>query len=405
MILGQAAFLSMKIRKTKLLNLLLIAGSFLGALLLCEVLARCIYTASDIVPAHPATDPVLGHRILPFQSGHDSRGFRNAEATGDFPVVCIGDSQTYGDGIRRKSAFPQQLGRIIHKRVYNMAMGGYGPVQYYHLLNQAKELHPQKIIIAFYLGNDLLDAYYMLERLDHWKWLAADLGPDKQLDAIPLCTLPCTPVDTDDMFYAPDIITLKLKESGSLLWRVHSFLRLHSAFYSLQYASVMKPLVQRIFEREKHLHYPGAFACGAVDTIFTPGTNLRRVDLGAQRVRQGILITRRIIKLMAGKYPKNELMMVFIPTKEAVYYQYLKNKQVSLPNEYTCSVYCEKEITKYLTNAMTAAGLQVVDLFPALEKAVMEGRQIYHSSTDGHLNVAGSNLVASCLAQALEKSR
>lgn len=396
----------MTTRKTTGLNLLLIAGSLLASLLLCEVLARLIYTASDIHPAHPAADPVLGHRILPFQTGHDSQGFRNAEAAGDFQVVCIGDSQTYGDGIPRKSAFPQQLSRIIKKRVYNMAMGGYGPVQFYHLLNQAKELHPQKIIIAFFMGNDLLDAYYMTERHDHWKWLAADLGPENQLDSIPLCTLPCNPVVTVDMFYAPDIITLKLKESDSLLWRVHSFLRLNSAFYSLQYASVVKPLIQRILEREKHLQHPGAFACREVDTIFTPGTNLRRVDLGDQRVRQGALITRRIIKLMAeGNYPKKDLMMVFIPTKEAVYYRYLKNKQVALPTEYTCSVYYEKEITKWLTEAMTAAGLQVVDLFPTLEKAVLQGGLLYHSSSDGHLNVAGTRLVASCLAQALEKSR
>ncbi len=395
----------MTIRKTKGLNLLLIAGSILASLLLCEGLARIIYTPADIHPAHPAVDDILGHRINPHESGHDSRGFRNKNASGDFPVVCIGDSFTYGDGVPRKSAFPQQLARTIHQRVYNMAMGGYGPVQYYYLISRAMELHPRKIIITFYSGNDLLDAYYMVERHDYWKWLASGLGPEKQLASISPCNLPCKPAVEVDLFYAPEIITLRLKESGSFLFRVHSYLRLNSAFYALQYAGITKPLIQKLFEREQHLQHPGAFACPEVDTIFTPGTNLRRVDLGDPRVRQGALITRRIIGLMAEKYPKEDPLLVFMPTKEAVYYNCLKSKGVSLPNEYTCAVYYEREVTRFLTGAAAAAGLQVADLFPVLEGAVLQGQKLYHSSSDGHLNKVGNSLVAAHLAQVLEKSR
>ncbi|RJR40933.1 MAG: hypothetical protein C4567_10275 [Deltaproteobacteria bacterium] len=398
--------MAMNIWKHKGLNLLLIAGSILASLLLCEGLARLIYTPADIHPAHPTVDDILGHRINPHESGHDSRGFRNAEDTGDFPVVCIGDSFTYGDGVPRKSAFPQQLERTIHQRVYNMAMGGYGPVQYYYLISRAMELHPLKIVITFYLGNDLLDAYYMVGRHDYWKWLEPGLGPEKQLDSLQRCNLPCKPAVEVDLFYAPEIITLRLKESGSFLFRIHSFLRLNSAFYALQYAGITKPLIQKLFEREQHLQHPGAFACKEVDTIFTPGTNLRRVDLADHRVRQGALITRRIINLMAaGKYPKKDLLLVFMPTKEAVYDNYLKKKRVSLPNEFTCSVLYERELTKWLTGAVAAAGLQAVDLFPLLEDAVSQGQRLYHSTSDGHLNKVGNSLVAAELAQVLEKSR
>jgi lysophospholipase L1-like esterase len=398
--------MTMTIWKNKGLNLLLIAGSILASLLLCEGLVRIIYTPADIHPAHPAVDDVLGHRINPHESGHDSRGFRNADDTGDFQVVCIGDSFTYGDGVPRKSAFPQQLGRTIRQKVYNMAMGGYGPVQYYYLISQAMELHPRKIIITFYLGNDLLDAYYMVERHDYWKWLASGLGPENQLASISPCDLPCKPAVEVDLFYAPEIITLRLKESGSFLFRLHSFLRLNSAFYSLQYAGITKPLIQKFFEREQHLQHPGAFACKEVDTIFTPGTNLRRVDLADHRVRQGALITRRIIHLMVeGRYPMKDLLLAFMPTKEAVYYHCLKSKGISLPNEYTCSIYYERELTKWLTGVTTAAGLQAVDLFPLLDNAVLQGQKLYHSSSDGHLNKVGNSLVAAHLAQVLEKSR
>lgn len=396
---------AMHAKKNRSLNLLLLAGSLLAGLLFCEVLARFIYSPSDIFPAHPATDPVLGHRLLPHESGHDARGFRNQEANGDFPVVCIGDSLTYGAGIPRQSAFPQLLGRIINQRVYNMGMGGYGPVQYYQLLNQAKELHPQKIIIVLYLGNDLLDAEVMVERHACWKWLLQNSGPKDQLASIPRCKIPYKPLVIKDLYYAPDVITLKLKEGGSLVWRVHSWLRLHSAFYALQYEGVVKPLIQRIIERKKHMQQPGAFACREVDTVFTPGINLKRIDLQYPKVRQGLVVTRRIIELMGEKPYKNELLFTFIPTKEAVYYKYLKKKKVSLPAEYECLVHYEKAITAWLAKAITAGGLQVVDVFPALEKAALQGKLLYHFSSDAHLNVAGSRLVASSLAQALEINR
>ncbi len=393
----------MNARLTKRLNLLVVAVAILVGLALCEVLARFTYSAADIFPAHPETDPLLGHRLLPFQSGHDSRGFRNEKAEGDFPVVCIGDSQIYGAGIPRKSAIPQQLGRIIKRPVYNMALGGYGPVHYYQLLIEAGELHPQKIIIAFYLGNDLLDAYEMAHRHDCWKWLLQEMGPEAQLDAITHCSLAYQPLDIDDLFYAPDIITLKLKGSGSFIWKVHSFLRLHSAFYSLLYEGGVKPLIQRIFEREKHLQQPGVFSCSQVDTIFTPGINLKRIDLHEPKVRQGVLITREIIEMMARNYPQDALLFCFIPTKEAVYSKYLTEMKVSVPPEYTCSVYYEKAITKWLSGAITGAGLQVVDVLPPLENAALQGKLLYHFSSDSHLNVAGARIVASSLAQALEK--
>jgi len=395
----------MNVREIKGLKLLLVAGSILAGLLLCEVLARFTYSASDFMPAQPATDPVLGHRLRPFEAGHDARGLRNENAAGDFPVVCLGDSQMYGDGIPRKYTIPQQLSRIINKRVYNMGLGGYGPVHYYHLLKEAQELHPQKIIVGFYMGNDILDAYYMAARHDRWKWLMPEPGAEDRLDSIAPCSIPYTTPDIniEDVYSVSDIITLQLKTSDSIVWKVHSFLRLHSALYSLQYAGLVKPLIQRLFEQKKHIQRPGAFACRQVDTIFIPGINMKNFDLKDQKVRQGILITRRIIELMARDYPRDQLLFFFIPTKEAVYFQYLKNAQVALPPEFICSVHYENAVTALLTRAIKTAGLQVVDVFPALEKAALQGNLVYHFSSDVHLNVEGARIVASCLAKALEK--
>lgn len=383
-------------------NLLVLLVSLTMGLILCEAAVRLIRPASDIFPAHPATDPVLGHRLQPHQSGHDARGFRNKSAEGYFPVVCIGDSQIYGNGIRRRDAIPQQLSRLSHFPVYNMAMGGYGPLQYYQLWLDSREMKPEATIIAWFLGNDLLDAYFMATRQKYWQWLLQDKdGKNPSID-IHQCSLLHKSDPGEDVFHDPNIITIKLKESGGIIWQLHAALRLHSALYALSYEDLVKPLIQRIFEREQHLRRPGAFHTPLVDTIFIPGNNLQALDPQDDRVRTGLLITQKTIELLAAQArPKNGLIFTFIPTKENVYYDFLKEKMVPLPAEYECAVRYEREITMWLGKVITANGGRLVDLLPPLAQAAAAGQALYHSSSDAHTNGAGNRIIAATLARTL----
>ena len=54
-------------------------------------------------------DAELGHRPRPDFGDHDGRGFRNPVALEQAEIVCMGDSQTYGRGVQREEAWPQQL--------------------------------------------------------------------------------------------------------------------------------------------------------------------------------------------------------------------------------------------------------------------------------------------------------
>src|SRR3954462_2215482 len=47
-----------------------------------------------------------------------------------------------------------------------MGVGGYGPVQYLVLTDQALQLSPKTIVVGLYLGNDLYDAYHLTYRND-----------------------------------------------------------------------------------------------------------------------------------------------------------------------------------------------------------------------------------------------
>src|SRR5262245_42445916 len=98
-----------------------------------ELLLRCVVNPGDFLFATLIDDPILGSRIKPQTTGHDALGFRNTEVPQSANVVAIGDSQTYGVSAGRDDSWPHQLGMLLSEPVYNMALGGYGPLQYLFL--------------------------------------------------------------------------------------------------------------------------------------------------------------------------------------------------------------------------------------------------------------------------------
>jgi hypothetical protein len=69
-------------------------------------------------------------------------------------------------------AWPKVLARLTGKNVYNLAMGGYGPNQYYHLLQtKASGLKLATIICGLYMGEDFDNAYRITYGLKYWSSL------------------------------------------------------------------------------------------------------------------------------------------------------------------------------------------------------------------------------------------
>jgi hypothetical protein len=64
-------------------------------------------------------------------------GWRNELRPERAAIVAIGDSQTYGDEVRCEDAWPQRLGRQLGRTTYNLALRGYGPMQYLRLVDDA----------------------------------------------------------------------------------------------------------------------------------------------------------------------------------------------------------------------------------------------------------------------------
>lgn len=105
-------------------------------------------------------DDLLIRRVKPNAWGHDANGFRNPSVPSEANIVAIGDSQTWGINVRREETWPYVLADLSGQRVYSMAMGGYGPVEYWVLTGDAlAQFTPDVTVVSFYFGNDLYDAY------------------------------------------------------------------------------------------------------------------------------------------------------------------------------------------------------------------------------------------------------
>ena len=119
--------------KSVLGKLTLVVVSVSMAALLAEGSLRLALSPTDFMQATLIEDSVLGQRIEPLTTGHDALGFRNRDVPAQANVVAIGDSFTYGVSAPRDGSWPHQLSGMLGESVYNMGLGGFGPLQYLHL--------------------------------------------------------------------------------------------------------------------------------------------------------------------------------------------------------------------------------------------------------------------------------
>jgi hypothetical protein len=75
----------------------------------------------------------------------------------------------YGNTAKLNETLPKVLARLTGKNVYNLAMGGQDPNQYYHLLQmKASSLKLATIICGLYIGQDFDNAYRITHGLNYW---------------------------------------------------------------------------------------------------------------------------------------------------------------------------------------------------------------------------------------------
>lgn len=369
---------------TRLLqNFALAAAALLLALLVGEFASRWVVEPVDVLRPQLVAHATLGHALEPGSGGHDGWGFRNRAVPVSADIVAIGDSQTYGVSAPARLAWPSILGEMTGRSVYNLALGGYGPGQYFHLLaDHALRLRPRLVLIGFYLGNDLLEAQEFLRR-------GAPLDEAAR--------------DGANGFGAP---ASRPSRGAPLLADLRARLAQHSLLYNLAVHSAVGEWARGAEARWTAGSKDDAdslrYERSGMATGFTPKRRLAALDLRDQRVAQGLRISldlfARMQKLCAER--NTGLSIVMIPTKESVYAKHLlsDSKSASVA-ALRALLNSEQQVRVLAASFFSVARVAYVDTLPALQAQVGVGRPLYPGNFDGHPNGDGYRVIAETIAK------
>ena len=354
---------------------------------------------SDIDPTIP--DKVLGHRPNPRNPDHDRNGFRNKTIPPHIDIVVLGDSQTYGTGVSRADAWPQQLARRSGLKVYNMAFGGWGPVQSLLLLPEAMAKKPKIILAAFYAGNDLFDSFSLVytskSGLDYLKTRDQQvLEKIAGLDLQETITKKASRADIN--------VAQTVKNNDTLI-TAKSYLRDHSKIYRVM-SFVKKRLWDISFEDEskswknlknvvRSLEQPKALILENqnIKTILTPTYRLTVLNLDDVRISEGLDISLKTFKIMSEMCSTRGIifLVVLIPTKESVFS--VAARGINDLN-YSNLLKNERLMWEKTKSFLQANNIDYIDSQPYLQNKLLHGSQPYFQNDDGHPNKFGCQAIA-----------
>lgn len=289
---------------------------------------------------------------------NDILGFRNRAIPNVADLICIGDSQTYGNNVLLEQNWPNRLrARLADRfvRQYSMATGGWGPVEYLEIMKKALVFRPRVMVVAFYTGNDSLDGFRKAYSDERW----AALRPNENLSASDL----------------PPAVDFNATPPPEHLWAVK---------------------------------FPDG-----METVFTPYLRLLSNDISGSHqavVRAGYEIIARSAREMAkltadadkilqrGEAQRTRLIFTIIPTKEFVYQDKVKAAGMPPNPLYEKLIKAENANIEQLAAALQQiAGADYVDISVFLRQAALQAHPLYPRGTNGHPLDGGYTAIAFAL--------
>lgn len=339
-----------------------------------EGISRLILSPIDFLLPEMQGHAELNHRISPYSAGHDLLGFRNESVRERAPIIAIGDSMTYGVAASHSDAWPMQLGRLLEMPVYNMALGGYGPVHYQYLLTElGLAMQPELVIVGLYFGNDLMDAYNLVYSNESWTHLRRP--------------------DSADGVAAEGFIDLppEVKLFGGL----RNWLARHSVIYRVVTQSAFANPVRRAEVANAHADVFRIDVPGGI-TFLTPGLRRAALDLADAKVQEGLSLTTQALAQIANLCSLHhvDLLVLLIPTKERVYSDRVLQGGGDLANSsFQDLVAFEEHVKRQIRAQLESSNVPYIDLLEPL-RAAAELNAIYPEN-DGHPNALGYSIIAS----------
>ncbi len=355
-------------------------------------------------------DKVLGHRPNPLFFEHDKNGFRNIVIPKTIDIVAMGDSQTYGIGVRIDKAWPQQLQSMSKLNVYNMAFGGYGPAHYLLLIEEACKLNPKLIIVAMYSGNDLYDGFHLvydknilfnmktsnnkimnsinqlenIETLDEKSYRTGDrVSPKKQNKK-------------DHKYHNNNSQCIELRYFFANNCGIYGFLRAlkNLKYYQYNTKQLSWRTIRGEYEIKSNIYQ--ILDDNKFNIVFMAPYRLGALDLNDIRLKEGLRIQKESI-LRINHILKNrniKFLVLIIPTTEYVFFEYINMKQYSMKPVYYELIRAEQDFMGNIFNFLNKESIPSINTVHALRNCLIQGKQPYPMNPDGHPNEHGYNEIA-----------
>ena len=369
--------------------IIVLVASTIG-LLLCEFGSRFILNPVDYLSPTVIRDNVLGVIIPPKSSGHDEWGFRNRKVPSSVDIVALGDSHTYGNTAKMTESWPNIVGKLTGKSVYNFGLGGYSPNQYYYLFqNKALNLKPNIIICGLYMGDDFLGALEMTYSLEYWKFLRNPSFDQK--------------VDYRDVWEKiPDISWHK---------EARNWLSTHSFIYRLTVHGLFDRLKGSVQIRNASKYYESTSVLieheNNIEEAFLPKGVKKNLDQQNPGIKEGMRITFHILKDMNDICKRNNIIFIVavIPTKESVFSKHIENNsKMFLSDVIDSAIKNENIARKMLFEYFLKYDIRYIDLLPPMQSAVEREKIYAASAVDTHPNKNGYRVIGEYIARYISSS-
>lgn len=370
--------------------LLLFVISISASLAMGEAVLRLLFDPIDYLHPDIQNDPVLGVRIKPYSAGHDSWGYRNRSVPEKADIVAIGDSQTYGVSATSRNSWPALLGEITGRTVYNLSLPGYDPTDYYYLMQaEAFKLNPAVIIVGFYFGNDLSEAYRNVYSRSHWEGL-------RKQGFVPEKNIPLKSVES-----VSDV-------KGILLGNIRGWLSHNSLFYRIATSYIkdtFKLNITKYRDADNNFIEFQDKKTG-INTSLTPVMRLGAVDISDNRIQEGLRITLEVFKMMKRECDQKNirLIILLIPTKESVLAKYIEDSDVQKKSaDINELILKERKVRDIIKAELTKQDISFVETVGPLSDAA--GVKPVYPRFDGHPNKDGYGVIAKTVSEFLNDLR
>ena len=405
------------------------ALALLSALLLEVALAAAalVFPAVERLLGSPWVSPTIPDARLRYRGNpafpeHDARGFRNPEALAQAQGVALGDSQTYGTGVRPEDAWPRRLAALRGEPWYGIGFGGYGPPHSLLLWDEATALEPEIVIEAFYLGNDLFDSFDLV--YGHGQLPELRSEDSAMREAIEQAEMAAPLADRVNqhlyMGKDPDAAEVAAAEKSvgaeavskvSLARSVAEHSKIYGLLRRLRFEGARRMSAADTSEAESwaaaqafaaaHSEYCQVFSDGQFQTVFMSEYRLNALDLDDVRIAEGLAIALRAIDRMGERAAARKIrfLVVVIPTKEAVF----SDRWASPTPAFERLADHERRAMALVEAHLQERGIEFLDASAALRASLAAGAQPYPVSQDGHPNAIGHRAIAEAVAARLAR--